>query len=172
MLQTGIALMELSDFTYPVTTAAWSPDGESFVTGSQDVDQALIVWDLAHNKVMHWKEEGLRVHDLAISPDGRRLVVLIEKRIFVYDYVSRQKLADWSIEDVKLTSVAITQDSKHMLVSMNDNKIRLMDIETGKVMKTFTGHTQTEYIIRSSFGGANEGFVVSGSEGKATPLQI
>jgi WD repeat-containing protein 26 len=164
--QTGIILREMSEFTYPVTTATWAPDGETFVTGSQDIDHSLIVWNLSGNKIHQWKEENLRVHDLAISPDGQRLVVLLAKRIFVYDYITRAKLSDWSMGDAKLTSVAITQDSRYMLVSKNDSKIRLMDIETGQLLQTFIGHTQMEFVIRSSFGGAGETFVVSGSEGK------
>jgi len=51
-----------------------------------------------------------------------------------------------------------------MLISMNDNKIRLMDIDTGEVLQSFSGQKQTEFIIRSAFGGADENFVVSGSE--------
>jgi hypothetical protein len=52
-----------------------------------------------------------------------------------------------------------------MLVSMNENKIRLMDIESGEVVESYEGHVQSKFIIRSAFGGAGEGFVVSGSEG-------
>jgi WD repeat-containing protein 26 len=157
----------LSDFTYPLTSAAWAPDGESFATASQDTEHALIKWDMSYEKIYHWKEDNLRVNDIAISPDGNRLVVVLESRIFVYNYKTHQKLSDWRLDDVKLTSVKIHQDSKSMLISMNTSKIHLMKIDNGDVLQTFSGHTQAEYIIRSSFGGANETFVVSGSEGKS-----
>jgi len=147
-----------------VTSAAWAPNGESFVVGSQDTKFGLCLWNVQGDQLYQWTEDSLRVHDLAVSPDGQRLVVLLEHRILVYDFVTREKLCEWALDDVKLTSVNISQDSRHMLISMNDNKIRLMDIDTGDVAQTFTGQTQTIYIIRSSFGGANENFVVSGSE--------
>jgi len=41
----------------------------------------------------------------------------------------------------------------------------MLDIETGETIRSFvSGDRGGEYIIRSSFGGANESFVVSGSE--------
>jgi hypothetical protein len=68
---------------------------------------------------------------------------------------------------VKLTSVTISKDSRHMLISMSPDEIKLMEIDTGETVRTFKGHTQKQYIIRSAFGGASDGFVVSGSEGKS-----
>lgn len=162
--RTGRCLLPLSQFTYPVTAAAWAPNGETFVTGSQDTKLGLCLWNLQGDPIYQWEEDNLRVNDLAISSDGQRLVVLLEHRILVFDFVTREKLCEWSLEDVKLTSVNISRNCRHMLVSMNDNKIRLMDIDTGAVVQSFTGQKQAEYIIRSSFGGANENFVVSGSE--------
>lgn len=162
--KTGLCLFTISEFTYAVSSAAWAPNGQTFVIGSQDIQLGLGLWNLQGEKIYEWKEDSLRVHDLAISPDGQRLVVLLEQRIFVYDFVTREKLCEWALEDVKLTSINISRNSHHMLISMNDNKIRLMDIDTGEVLQSFSGQKQTEFIIRSAFGGANENFVVSGSE--------
>lgn len=53
-----------------------------------------------------------------------------------------------------------------MLVGMNDNKIKMMNIDTGEILQVFEGHRQTQYMIRNAFGGAQETFVVSGSEGE------
>jgi hypothetical protein len=129
------------------------------------------MWDLKGEKVHDFDgEETLRVHDLAISPDGQRLVVLLEKRILVYDFVSYEKLYQWPLERVKLTSVTISQDSRHMLVSMNDDKIALMEIDTGITIRDYMSHVQRQYVIRSTFGGAGEHFVVSGSEGESLPF--
>ena len=133
--------------------------------GSQDKKYGLALWDLAGNVVHKWNEDDYRVHDLAISPDGSRLVVLLESRILVYDFQTREKIGEWVLDDVKMTSVTISRDCRHMLISMIPNKVRLMEIDTGEVVQRYTGQVQTQFIIRSSFGGANESFVVSGSEG-------
>ncbi|KAF1809622.1 WD40 repeat-like protein [Eremomyces bilateralis CBS 781.70] len=162
--RTGNTLINLDRFTYAVTAAAWAPDGETFVTGAQDTDCALCVWNLQGERLHMWTEDNFRVYDLSLSPDGQRLVVLLEMRIQVYDFASRKKICDWNQSDYKLTSVNISQDSQHMLVSMNDDTINLMVIDTGEVVQGFYGHKQSKFMIRSAFGGANENFVVSGSE--------
>jgi hypothetical protein len=55
-----------------------------------------------------------------------------------------------------------------MLISMSKDKIHLMEIETGELLREFEGHAQKHFIIRSAFGGANQNFIVSGSEGTST----
>lgn len=117
---------------------------------------------------MHaFRDDGLRVNDLAVSPDGSRLVAILESRILVYDFATYEKLCEWHLDDLKLTSVTISQDSRHMLISMNKDQIKLMEIDTGELVQRFEGQVQQQYIIRSCFGGADENFVVSGSEGKS-----
>ncbi|KAF2467902.1 WD repeat-containing protein 26 [Lindgomyces ingoldianus] len=163
-VKSGRCITTISDFTYPCTTAGWAPDGKTVVIGSQDTKYGLAVWDTDGNIVHRWIEDNLRVNDLAISPDGQRLVVLLENRILVYDFTSYEKICEWTLDDIKLTSVNISQDSQHMLISMNENKIKLMEIDTGEIIQRYSGQVQTQFIIRSAFGGANENFVVSGSE--------
>lgn len=138
------------------------------MVGSQDDKMGCGMWDLNANLVHSFCEDGakLRANDLAISPDGQRLVVVSESSIIVFDFTSYEKICEWQLDGIKLTSVSISQDSRHMLVSMNDDKIKLMEIDTGEVIQRFEAHHQKQYIIRSAFGGADENFVVSGSEGK------
>lgn len=99
------------------------------------------------------------------------MVVVSESSISVFDFVTYEKLYEWPVDDMKLTSVTISQDSRHMLVSMNHNRIELMEIDSGEMIKTFEGHRQKEFIIRSAFGGADQNFIVSGSEGMCSSRQ-
>ncbi|KAK8187225.1 WD repeat-containing protein 26 [Phyllosticta capitalensis] len=161
-----------SGFDYPVTAAAWAPNGETFVTGSQDSNAALCLWTKDCERLHIWKEDSverdrvvaLRVNDVGITPDASRLVALLENHIVVYDFVTREKLREYDMLENKPTSLSISACGKFMLVSMNQNKICLMDIDTGEVRHRYDGQKQVQYIIRSAFGGANENFVVSGSE--------
>jgi WD40 repeat protein len=137
------------------------------VIGSQDKTFACAVWDLEgkliHN--FHGPRDTSRLNDLAISPDGQRLVELNDTHIVVYDFSSFEKIREFPVDKVMRTSLTISRDSQHVLVSMNNNNIQLMEIDTGEVVQEYEGHQQTKYIIRSAFGGADENFVISGSEG-------
>jgi WD40 repeat protein len=157
----------LQDFTYPCTAASFTPDGKSVVVASQDTQLSLAIWDLDGNLIRKWNEDSARVNDFAISPDGRRIVVLLDKRILILDFPSLEKFNEIPSDGSKLTSVNISQDSNYMLVSMSDDKIKLLEIDTGRCVQTYTDHSQRQFIIRSAFGGANEAFVISGSEGES-----
>jgi len=107
------------------------------------------------------------VNDCSISADGGRLAVITnDKRILVYDFKSRLQVADWVMDDL-LTCLNLSHDGNSVLVSMNNSQLMLLDSATGDTIQKYTGLKQRQYVIRSTFGGAGENFVVSGSEGKA-----
>ena len=152
---------------HPVTTAAWAPDGQTFVMGSLDIQAHLCVWDTNGRHVYTWPG-GYRVQDCAISPDGQRLITIsTDKRIHVYNYRTREEEYNFELQ-VALTCISISQDSKYMLVNMADNEIQLLEIETRKLVGKYAGQKQGKFVIRSHFGGAAENFIISGSQGRAT----
>lgn len=112
-----------------------------------------------------WKS-GYRVQDCAISADGRRLVAAdTEAKIHVYNLHTYDE--DYCLPlPSKPTSVAISQDSRHVLINLAEGEIQLVDMETTAVVRRFKGQKQGEFVIRSTFGGAAENFIVSGSEGE------
>lgn len=112
-----------------------------------------------------WKG-GFRVQDCAISADGRRLVAAdTEAKVHVYNMITYEE--DYCLPlPSKPTSVAISKDSRHMLINLAEGEIQLVDMETTTVVRQFKGQKQGEFVIRSTFGGAAENFVVSGSEGE------
>ena len=64
-----------------------------------------------------------------------------------------------------MTCISISRESRYMLVNMAENEVQLIDIETADVVQRFLGQRQSEFIIRSTFGGADENLIISGSEG-------
>jgi WD repeat-containing protein 26 len=115
--------------------------------------------------VHNWSDTDFRVCDLALSPDGQRLVVIsVENRIHVYDFATFEKLSDWPLQGSKVTSVRISKDSEHMLISFDDGRLELLHIDTGSLIQSYEGQPPNQFIIRSEFGGAEENFIVSGSE--------
>lgn len=157
--------MDINHFQEPVTSAAWAPDGETFVTCSLDIQSQLCLWNVRGDALYTWPGTS-RIRDCAISPDGKRLIAIsADKRIHVYNFQTREEQYSMLLR-FDLTCVNISNDSRYMLVNMSEGEVQLLDIESADVIRTYSGQVQAQFIIRSTFGGAAENFVVSGSEGQ------
>jgi WD40 repeat protein len=88
-----------------------------------------------------------------------------QRNLHVYNFDTREHMYDLML-NARPTSLSISRDSRHMLVNKTDNEALLIDIETRETVQKYTGHTGGQFTIRSGFGGANENFVISGSEGE------
>ena len=161
---TGHCLYTIQNHNEPVTAASWTPDGQAFITGSLDKESSLNMWSQKAERLYTWTS-NYRINALAISPDGARLVTLSdEPQIHVYNLDTREE--EYSVKlKASLTSVTITRDSRYMLVNMADSELQLIEINNAEISQRFLGQKQGEYIIRSTFGGADENLVISGSEG-------
>ncbi|KAJ5563053.1 hypothetical protein N7461_001814 [Penicillium sp. DV-2018c] len=161
--ESGRCLLTINHHRQPVTAAAWAADGESFVTASLDAEAQLRHWSMRGQSLYAWKG-GFRVQDCAISPDGRRLVAAdTEAKLHVFNFQTYEE--DYCLPlPSKPTSVAISKDSKHMLINLAEGEIQLVNMITTALVRQFKGQKQGLYVIRSTFGGAAENFVVSGSE--------
>lgn len=156
----------------PVTSAAWLPNGESFVTATLDSEAPLSLWDVRNGEhpIHTWKDTSMRYRfqDCAISPDGQRLVAVSNVQdnchIRIFSLETMGKIADWPIHPTP-TSLSISGDSRFLLINFADNRLRMLDIETCETVKEFRGQKQGHFVIRGAFGGATENFVISGSEG-------
>ncbi|OQD79812.1 hypothetical protein PENANT_c043G08755 [Penicillium antarcticum] len=162
-VETGVCLLTINHHRQPVTAAAWAADGESFVTASLDAESQLRHWSMRGQPLHSWKG-GFRVQDCAISADGRRLVAAdTEAKIHVYNFITYEEEYSLPLPS-KPTSVAISQDSLHVLINLAEGEIQLVNMETTALVRQFRGQKQGEFVIRSTFGGAAENFIVSGSE--------
>ena len=66
----------------------------------------------------------------------------------------------------EITSIKLSQDGKKVLVSCSPDEMQLWSIEPQfRLIRKFTGHSQTRFLIRSSFGAPKDRFILSGSEG-------
>ena len=157
---------------YAVSAASWAPDSQSFVTSCLDKTTQLCHWSLEATDGdvnLHTWVAGFRAQDCAITADGERLVVIDSgQSLYVFNFRTYEEEYRISFPS-KLTSVTTSQDSKMVLVSLTTGEVQLLDIKTAELIRRFDGQKQGHYIIRSSFGGAAENFVLSGSEGKSQP---
>ena len=141
----------------------WSADSESFVVGSLGRQRSLCTFNVHNDESQDWGKKH-RVQDLCGSPDERWLVAVDDQQtIHVYNAVTRDLEFHMELKS-RPTSVNISQDSRHLLVNKRDGETQLIDLVSRSSVQKFFGHKGGDFLIRSSFGGANESFVVSGSE--------
>lgn len=125
----------------------------------------LCQWNLNGDIIYDWSRDH-RIRDVALTPDGHHLVAIEHlSHVYVYNFITRELQYELDLK-VQLCSISISHNSRHLLVHCSNGETRMLDIETGETVRSFqSGDKGGEFIIRSSFGGANESFVVTGSEG-------
>lgn len=148
-----------------MTTAAWAPDGQSFVTGSHDKQSQLCLWTVDGKPLYSWDHIDHRIQGCVITPDGQRMITIsAAKEITVYDFMSR--IFEYQIiVGSKMTCINISRDSRYVLVNMADNEVHLFDLESADIVRRFMGQNQGEFVLRSAFGGGDQNLIISGSEG-------
>lgn len=141
----------------------WASDSQSFVLGTLDKHHSLITFNVHDDHTREWNKKH-RVQDLCGSPDGRWLVAVDDNEtIHIYNALT-QELEYNMVLKSRPTSVSISADSRHLLVNRRDGEAQLIDLATRTTDQKFVGHVGGDFLIRSSFGGAHEAFVMSGSE--------
>jgi WD40 repeat protein/serine/threonine protein kinase len=139
---------------------ALSPDGRLFATGSQIDEQGrqgsgVNIWDAATGE--SWrrgpKSIGAKgaVHDLAFSPDGKRLLC----RPGASETTSNL----WDLESDKVrpvgpncNSVEFDPRGRWFASSSGDGMVRLRDLRSGDVMHTFPGLNEPGGVVFSPDG--------------------
>lgn len=157
---TGERLRTIKDHNDIVGACAWVNDGSRFITGSPD--KKMIMWDINGEVVHRWT--GIRPLNMAITPDGTKLVVLCSDDIIhVYNLETRDQITAIKI-DSSLTSVSISNDSRYALINVKPDEVHLWDLSNYRLVRKYVGQLQKEFIIRSCFGGIHENLILSGSQ--------
>jgi len=69
-------------------------------------------------------------------------------------------------------SFVCDQSGRYALLNVENQGVHLWDLEDRVLIRKFQGITQGYYTIHSCFGGANQLFVASGSEGECSGLLV
>lgn len=64
-------------------------------------------------------------------------------------------------------SFSVDANGRLALVNVSGQGVHLWDLEDRILIRKFQGVTQGHYVIYSCFGGVNQSFVASGSEGES-----
>lgn len=164
----GILLHTFKYHKDQVTSCVWLPDNVHFISGA--CDRVLCLWNSNHTSpnvqpITRWPVQ--RTTDMKITEDGRRFVTIaLDKCITVYD-VDGLKITEVAKipEEGTITSLSLTKDGRYALVNIQDvQELHLWDLEERELVHKYMGQKQITYIIRSTLGGHNQSFILSGSE--------
>jgi len=164
--------VRLPRFGEPVSSVVWAPDGQTFITGCLDKEKNLCQWNIRGELTYDWGRAH-RIQDLAVSANGHFLVAMeCETHIYVYNFVTRELEYELDLK-TKLASVSISQNSKYLLAHNVAGEARMIDLDTRETVRMFkSGEKAGLFVIKAAYGGANESFVVIGSEGMFCDLGI
>jgi WD40 repeat protein len=151
--QTGKPIRTLTGHTKEVRSIAFSPDGRQALSGS--FDGLAIVWDLATGRIAHEFDHGdTGVTAVAFAPDGRRVLTGAEDGDVKLWNVANGQLLRTFEHGRPVTSIAASPDFTRVIsgsgdtldlasegtAGAGDNKVKLWEIATGKLLRTFEGH--------------------------------
>ncbi|KAF9932513.1 hypothetical protein BGZ67_004708 [Mortierella alpina] len=148
-----------------VTCLKWLPDGERFVSGSE---KNMFLMSSSGEVLRSWH---FPVRDLAVSADGKTLVVMGGTIIRIINLVDMSEISKLEESD-GITAINLSKDGQYLLVNLTikpaqqpmRRDIHLWNLAEGRIVQKYSGYKQGMFVIRSCFGGWDERFVASGSE--------
>ncbi|KAI9598034.1 WD40-repeat-containing domain protein [Syncephalis fuscata] len=177
-------LHRLEGHTGEVTFAAWSHDDTRLLTCSND--KHARVWNVQLEWYMYLNIDRHKEHVVAGAwlEDDSFITGGLDREVFLWNLEGELK-HQWTIGRVtdldynstrsNINSVLLSEDARYALLGLEsqasswsniDGPLTIWDLDNKKLVHRYHGHTQSRFVIRSCFGGVDEAFVASGSEGK------
>ncbi|KAL5604207.1 hypothetical protein BROUX41_002189 [Berkeleyomyces rouxiae] len=159
----GITIRKLASFAEALSACAWAPDGQSFVVSSLDRNRGLATFNSAGEGTHEWRKNH-RVEDMFISSDGQYVVAMSnQQHIYIYNRETTHLVHDYSLS-FKPLSISASTSPEVLLINSQSGEIHYVDLVSGRKLRTFSGYLASDCIIRANFGGADEAYVLSGSD--------
>ncbi|MDM8559021.1 RT0821/Lpp0805 family surface protein [Candidatus Parabeggiatoa sp. HSG14] len=122
-----------------VRSVAFSPDGQTLATSSQDKTARL--WQVSSGKLLHTLRHTSSVWSAAFSPNGQTLATTSyhDNTARLWQVSSGKLLHTLEGHKDSVRSVAFSPDSQMLATSSEDKTARLWQVSSGKLLRTFTG---------------------------------
>jgi WD40 repeat protein len=118
--------------------AELSPDGKRVATISE-FDGTLWIWDVVDRAVLETVKLGQHGEGIEWTPDGKRIIALVEERIQVIDAATLETIREFGPEQfggifLPAVSPRVSADGSLVAVGYVDRTARVWEIETGRLV--------------------------------------
>jgi WD40 repeat protein len=130
-----------------VNSVAFSPDGKTLATGSDD--NSVKLWNLQGQVLQTLNSHSSFVNSVAFSPDGKTLATGSYDNTVKLWNLQGQELQTLTGHSAGVNSVAFSPDGKTIASASGDKTVKLWNLE-GQVLETLTGHSDSVYSVAFS----------------------
>jgi WD40 repeat protein len=142
-VEKGKELGQITDLGV-VTRAAFSPDGKRVLVGllGKDNEELLRLFDAESRKQLGaYKGHKGATSGIAFLPGGKSAVACdTAGQVIVWDLESGKKLKEMS-HGALINDLALSPDGRRAVTAgFGDNKVKVWELQTGKLLESFEGH--------------------------------
>ena len=168
----SLCLFQHSDF---VTSVCFHPiEDRYFISGS--FDKKLRIWNIPEHRVVEWAQTANIVTATALSPDGNMAVAGLyngqcifyqTKGLKYFTQVDCRNRHGKYRKGKKVTNLEFNGDGSQLLITTNDSRLRLYDMNDYSMIKKFKGLYNDELQIKAKFS-PDYKYIICGSENEMT----
>ncbi|MDF2532516.1 MAG: hypothetical protein K0Q65_2097 [Clostridia bacterium] len=126
------------------TTAQFSTDGNTIVTGSED--NTVRIWDVESGaQLIVFKGHSAKIQSVSFSPDGRKVVSSDGDEVIIWDVQSERQLGLLPVKDETVSYVCFSPDGKRILTDSYKKMVRIWDAESRKEISAFNSNNRFVY---------------------------
>ncbi len=144
---------------FGIDPAVFSSDGSRLLLAANSQSELLLVNATSGKSIRSLKvkelalklEETLKYWDF--SSDGRYVVAGSDHgTVYVWNAVDGKEVKAWSAHESSISSATLDKKNQRILVAYKDNTLLILDLQTGRLLATLSGHAAT--VVKAIFSDA------------------